>query len=165
MKKLIFILSIAFMAGSFCACSHNDSEGKNTRYHQEDGKADGQQHSKLSKEEREARRAEMEKRHKEREAKVNEAWAKFDQLSEQEKKEWVANAKRNIDRRDSIQAAKRAEMEAKWATFEKSDLAGQVELLKMRGVVYHEMRHPHGEHNHPHIHENQSKFPMTEYKK
>lgn len=163
MKKIIYILSIFAIAVLGSSCSHNDSESKKGHRHSYEEKGEGKhEHARVNKESQAEFRAEMEKKRKDREEREKQAWAKFDQLSDQEKTEWIQITKQKIDKRDSIQAAKRAEMEAKWKTFDDVSLAEQVELLKMRGIVYHEIKHKHGDHGHSHAGE--SKFPMQEYR-
>ena len=73
-------------------------------------------------------------------------------MTEKEKREWINDQKVRIDRRDSIQAAKRIEMEKRWAKFNDMTMDEQIELLKERGVTPHIHKDGDHEHNHSHDH-------------
>ena len=163
MKRIILAMTLASILMS---CNNGQSNQKIEKHGE--SREMREVPTKLSQEEMDHRKAEMESRKKEREDKFNEAWAEFDKLSETEKNEWIAKQKKLIDHRDSLQAAKRAEMETKWSKFDKSSQAEQIELLKMRGVMYRKHVNHEGGHDghagHKHQHE-QPKFPLQELQK
>lgn len=170
MRKAFLLVALAAATLVGCNQKENSRQEKRDRHEQVEG------HHRMSPEEQQQKKAEMEAKKAEREAKINEAWEKFNQLSDAEKNEWIEESKKNIDRRDSIQKAKQAEMEAKWATFDKATMEEKVELLKMRGVTYREHthrempQHQPGKHVHDencnHKHDGKGpKYPIQELKR
>ena len=156
MKSIFYSLLLASMLCGACTrySESKDSVSTSNELNEE--------RKKQTKEEMEQKKAAREAQKAEREARIQASWDEFEKLSDDEKNEWIVNCKKSIDRRDSIQAAKRAEMEKKWATFDKATQAEKIELLKMRGVVYHKQNPRKARHDHQHV---DTKFPIQEIQK
>lgn len=164
-KSLLMLTGIVICATTFASCnsatnSSDTTKAKPQTFIEQQQKA----------QERKAQQAKAQEAREKREAENKAAWEEFNKMRDKEKSEWIADQKARIDRRDSIHAAKRTEMEKKWAKFNNMTMDEQIELLKERGVVPHihqhnEAEHNHSGHNHSHDgHQHGKKQPAPQLK-
>jgi hypothetical protein len=142
------LTSIIICASTFASCN-SATNGSDTTKAKPQTFIERQQ---KAQERKAAQQAKQQEAREKREAENKAAWDQFNAMSDKEKREWINDQKVRLDRRDSIQAAKRIEMEKKWAKFNDMTMDEQVELLKERGVTPHIHQHAEGEHNHNHSH-------------